>query len=152
MLANRRTIEGEAGVTPAESSGSQEDANALQDDEWGLVGDNLATVAFLELGDTVCATGEDENDGSGQTTEESHEAPIHGGHATGAPVSEHIVGEGGNEGGDDDDLEDQAGHGEVDTNIAVGLGGGYGAAGGLEDEADDIGGDEDPVEQLGLKA
>ena len=116
------------------------------------MGDDLAAVPLLQLGDTVGATGEDEDDGDRQAGKEGLEAPAKSGHAARAPVAEHVVGEGRDEDGDDDDLEDQAGHGNVDADAITGLGSGQGAASGLEDETDDIGGDEDPVEQLRLES
>jgi hypothetical protein len=48
-------------------------------------------------------------------------------------------------------LEDETGHGDIDTNAAVGAGG-HGTSGSLENEADNVEGDEDPVEKTGLEA
>lgn len=63
-----------------------------------------------------------------------------------AEEANHVVCEEEAEDEDDDNLEDQACEGDVDSGL-VGAGGhgGEGAAGGLEDEADYVGGDEDPV-------
>jgi hypothetical protein len=51
-------------------------------------------------------------------------------------------------------LQAQTGFGDVDARVDVGLGVGgcgEGAAGGLEDEAGDVCGDEEPVEEAGVE-
>lgn len=50
-------------------------------------------------------------------------------------------------------MEYEAREGDVDAGLVLAVGdGGHGAAGGLEDEADDVRGDEDPVEEFRVHA
>lgn len=152
-LGSSLAVKDEARMAEAERNGGDDDEDALEENKGHLVGDDLASIALPELGNTIGATGEDEQDAGEQAGEEGPLAPAHGAHAAGAPVAGHVVPKGGEEGDEDDDLEDEAGHGDVDAGLVGAAGvGGQGAAGGLEDEADDVGGDEDPVEELGLEA
>ena len=144
-------VEDETRVAEAESDGSKNNHDTLKDDEGDLVLDKITIITILQLGDTVDASGEDEDDGGGETGKEGLEAPAKVGGATRAPVADHVVTESDDEEEKDDDLQDQTSHGDVDTHVVVGRGG-HGTTGGLEDEADDIEGDEDPVEELGLEA
>ena len=82
------------------------------------------------------------------------QTPSEAGHAAGAVEADHVVGESSDESDNDDDLEDQTGHGDVDARVVgiVGFFCGDGTTGSLQDQADDVGGDEDPVEELGLEA
>lgn len=151
-------LEDKTRVTPGQGHGGQNNQGTLEHDEGDLVGDDLAGIALPELGDTVGATREDEEDGRGETAEEGGHPPAHVDHAARAPVAEHVVGKGEDEEEDDDHLEDQTRHGDINTHTATGIGfvaaglGGQGTAGSLEDETHDIGGDEDPDEELGLEA
>lgn len=143
---------GQTRVSPAKTEGSGSDKGTLEHNEWHLVLDDVSRVTLAKFGDTVAASGEDEGDGGGETGEEGLEAPGETGHAAGAPVSEHVVGKGGDEGDEDGDLEGETGHGDVDAGFIPRIGvGGHGTSGGLENETDDIGGDEDPVKELGLE-
>ncbi len=59
----------------------------------------------------------------------------------------------GDEDAEGEDLEGEAGEGDVDCDFGVaGGGGGEGAPGGLEDEGEDVAGDEEPVVESGLEA
>lgn len=110
-------VENETGVAPAKGNGSEEDDNTLEDDEGDLVLDQVAIVTVLELGDTVDASSEDENDGSAETGEEGGQAPAEGGGLVGADVSDHVVGEGADEEDEDDDLENETDHGDGHANV-----------------------------------
>lgn len=145
-------VEDETRVTEAESNSSKDNHDTLKDDERNLVLDELTIITILELSNTVDASSEDKDDGGRETGKEGLEAPAKVGGATRAPVSDHVVAESDDEEEEDDDLQDQTSHRDVDTNITAVVRGGHGTTGGLEDEADDIEGDEDPVEELGLEA
>lgn len=153
VLAGGLTVEDETRVAEAEEDGGHENEAALEGDEGTLVVHDVAGVPVLELGHAVGAAGEDEDDGAEEADEEGLHPPAEGLHAARPPVADHVVGEDCDEGHQDDDLQDQTGHGDVDAGVvgAVGVGR-QGTARGLQDQADDIGGDEDPVEELGLEA
>lgn len=140
-------------MSEAEHRRGQKHKDALQHDEGSLFLDELAVVAVLQLGNTVGATGQDEQRRRRQAGEEGSEAPAEAGGAAGAQVAEHVVAKGDDEEDQDDDLQAETGLGDVDAGL-VGAGGvgGHGAAGGLEGEADDVEGDKDVVEELGLEA
>lgn len=145
-------VENETGVAPAKGNSGKEDDDTLEDDEGDLVLDQVTIVAVLKLGDTVDASSEDEDDGGAETGEEGAQAPAESGGLLGADVSDHVVGEGNDEEDEDDDLENETNHGDGDAEVRVVVAGGEGTAGGLEDEADNVKGDEDPDEELGLEA
>jgi hypothetical protein len=138
-------------VSEAESDGSKNDDNTLKDDERNLMLDQVTIVTLTELSNTVDASSKDKDDGRRETEEENSHAPAKSLSLARSPVSDHVVGESGDEGNEDDNLEDKTSHGDINTNLAVGLGG-HGTTGGLEDKADDIEGDEDPDEELRLEA
>lgn len=155
-------LEDKTRVAKHQGDGSQKDEDTLEDNEGGLVRDDLTRVALPKLGDTVGATREDEQDSSRDTAEEGGHPPSEVDHAAGAPVAEHVIDKGDDEEEDDDDLEDQTGHGDVDAHITAGVGivgivaaaglGGQGTTGSLEDQTDNIGGDENPDKELRLEA
>lgn len=70
----------------------------------------------------------------------------------GAHVADHVIGKNDDEGSEDDDLEDKTSHGDIDAQVTAVVTGRHSTTGGLEDKADNIEGDEDPVEQLRLKS
>lgn len=145
-------VEDETRVAEAESDGSKDNHDTLKDDERDLVLDELTIITILQLGDTVDASSEDQDDGGRETGKEGLEAPAKVGGETRAHVADHVVAESDDEEEENDDLQDQTSHRDVDTNGRVAGRGGHGTTSGLEDEADDIEGDEDPVEELGLEA
>jgi hypothetical protein len=138
-------------VAKAKSDSSKDDDNTLENDEGDLVLDQITIVTLSELSNTVDASSEDEDNGSRETSEESNHAPAKGLGPVGSPVSDHVVGEDGDEDNEDNNLENETSHGDINTNVAVGAGG-HGTSGSLENEADDVEGDEDPVEKTGLEA
>lgn len=138
-------------MTKAKSDSGKDDDNTLENDEGDLVLDQIAIVTLSELSNTVDASSEDEDDGSRETSEKSNHAPAKSFGPAGSPISDHVVGEDGDEDNEDNNLEDETGHGDINTNAAVGAGG-HGTTGSLENEADDVEGDEDPVEKTGLEA
>ncbi|KAI9166612.1 Boty-Like Retrotransposon [Paramyrothecium foliicola] len=149
-LAGSLAVEDHSSVAEAEGDGGDNDDGTLEDDEWDLVGDELAVVAVAKLDDTVDASDQDEDGGAGQAGKEGVDAPAETSEATGHEVANHVVTKGADESDEDNDLEDEAGHGNIDTDIVALVGvARHGTAGGLQDEADDVGGDEDPVEELG---
>jgi hypothetical protein len=137
-------------VTKEESNSGNNNDNTLKDDERNLMLDQLTIVSLAELSNTVDTSSEDENDGSRETNKESNHAPTKSLSLPRSPVSDHVVGEGDDESNEDNDLEGKTGHGDINTNGAVAFGG-HGTTSGLEDQTDDIEGDEDPDEELRLK-
>jgi hypothetical protein len=138
-------------VTKEESNSGNNNDNTLKDDERNLMLDQLTIVSLAELSNTVDTSSEDENDGSRETNKESNHAPTKSLSLPRSPVSDHVVGEGDDESNEDNDLEGKTGHGDINTNGAVAFGG-HGTTSGLEDQTDDIEGDEDPDEELRLEA
>ena len=138
-------------MSEAESDGSKDNDDTLEDDERNLMLDQVTIVTLTELSNTVNASSEDKDDGGREAKEESSHAPAESLSLARSPVSDHVVGESGDEGNEDDDLEDKTSHGDINTNLAVGFSG-HGTTSGLEDKADDIEGDEDPDEELRLEA
>lgn len=139
-------------MAKAKSNSSQDDHNTLEDNKGDLVLDQVTIVTILELDNTEDTSSKNEDNGSGETNEESVDAPAKSRAITRAPVSEHVVGKGSNECSQDNDLKDQTSHGDVDTKVAVVIAGGQGTTGSLENEADDIERNENPVEELGLES
>jgi hypothetical protein len=138
-------------VAEAESNSSKNDDNALKNDKRNLMLDQITVITLTELSNTIDASSEDKNDGSGKTSKESSLTPAESLGVTRSPVSNHVVREGGDEDNKDDNLEDKTSHGDIDTNVAIRLGG-HGTTSSLEDETDDIEGDEDPVEEFRREA
>lgn len=143
-------------MAKAQSKRSENNDNTLKNNEGGLLANQLSVVAVLELGNTVGTTGENQEAGSGETGKESLISPSEARGSVDAQVADHVVGKGADEGSQDNDLQSQTGHGHVDAQVGGGAAlagvGGHGTAGGLEDEANDVKGDEDVVEQLGLES
>lgn len=139
-------------MAPKEGDSGEEDHNTLEDNERNLVLDHLTVITLAELSNTVDTSSENEEDRHAETDEEGLHAPAEVGGEPGAKVAEHVVGEGDDEEHEDDDLKGQTSHRDVDTGLRVVHDGGHGTAGGLEDQADDVEGEEDPVEELGLEA
>lgn len=146
-------LQSQARVSKAEHARGQKHKDALQDNKGSLFFDELAVVSVLQLSNTVGATGQDEQRCRRQAGEEGSEAPPKGGTAAGSQVAEHVVAKAGDEEDQDNDLQTETGQGDVDARLGGAGGvGGHGASGGLEGEADDVEGDEDVVEELGLEA
>ena len=148
-------VKHEGRVAAQQGDTGEDHHDALEDDERNLLAEEGAGVAVLELGDTVGAAGEDKEGGGEEAGEEDDGAP--GGKlaagAAGAGEADEVVGKGAEEDDEHNDLQGEARHGDVDAGAVVALLlGGEGAAGGLQDEADDVKGDEDPVEELGVEA
>ena len=137
----------------AQGKHGQHNQHALQRDEQALVADQLARVPLVELVAAVRAAGQDEQDGGAQGGEEDLHAQPEGGGEAGAEVAHHVVAEEAAKDDDDGHLQGKAGKSEVDAELrGAGRRGGEGAAGGLEAEAEEIGGDEDVVEEFGAHA
>lgn len=137
----------------AQSNNSKHNKNTLENNERNFLTDQLSIVSVPQLSDTECATSKNEQNGRGQTQEKGIEAPAKRLCAAGPQVPNHVVGEAAHKCGQDNDLQRQTGHGDVHADLVVAVGvGGQGAAGGLENQADDVEGDEDPVEELGVEA
>lgn len=130
------------------------DLHSLKANEQGLVGDEVrVSITLAQLVRPVDAAPKDEDDGKSQEAEEELEAHVNGHGASAAEVAKQVVAEERAKGEEHNDLEDEAGHGDIDADLAgAGAGGGEGAAGGLQDEADEVEGDEDPVEILWIEA
>jgi hypothetical protein len=153
-LVGCHAVKDEAGVGDAQAKGGEDDHNSLETDEHGLVRDDFRVdVSLAELVTPVDASRKNQDDGCGQEDEEDGHGAGYGGAGGAAEVAKEVVSEHDAKGKQDDDLEDQAGHGNVNANLAGASGGrGHAAAGGLEDEADNVGGDEDVVEEFGVEA
>jgi hypothetical protein len=172
-LVGCHAVKDEAGVGDAQAKGGEDDhtgelhvsrlswkgewyagLHSLETDEHGLVRDDFRVdVSLAELVTPVDASRKNQDDGCGQEDEEDGHGAGYGGAGGAAEVAKEVVSEHDAKGKQDDDLEDQAGHGNVNANLAGASGGrGHAAAGGLEDEADNVGGDEDVVEEFGVEA
>lgn len=154
-VLDRRLVKHQARAAKHERDAREHDHDALQHDEWRLLAEELASVAVLQLRDAVHAARQDE-DARGHEAAEKGDAPPRpelGAGAAGSRQPDHVVGKGDHEERNDNDLQDQAGHGDVDAGAAaVVLRRRERAANGLQDQAHDVKGDEDPVEQLRLDA
>lgn len=142
----------ETRVTEAQRNGSNHNHNTLEDDERNFLADQAAIVPILQLGDTVCASGKYEKDRRGQAEEKGVEAPTKASSAARPHISNHVVGKADDKGGQDNDLQSQTGHGDIDAEpiVAVRVAR-HGAASGLKNKTDGIKGNEDPVEQLRIE-
>lgn len=140
-------------MSKAKCDGRQEDNRAFQDDEGCLILNEALAISVLQFRHTVAATGQDEQRRGCQAGEEGSEAPAPCRGAARPEVADHVVCKGGDEGGQDDDLEAETCLGHIDTDL-VGARGvcRHGTACSLKSEADNIKGDEDVVKQLRLEA
>lgn len=131
-------------------AGGIKDLHSLQPNEQPLIRNLIRIrIPFTQLVDTVRAPREDQHDRQRQEPEKRLFATCQRPRDVGPRVADHVVGEEGAKGDEDDDLDDEAGHGEVDAHVgAARRGGAQGAAGGLKDEAEDVKGDEEPVDVL----
>lgn len=113
-------------------------------------------VSLAQLVNTVDAAHKDEDNGGGEAAEEETLATANGAAGVGldaADVAPHVVAKEDAKGEEQDDLQDESGEGDVDANVVgAGRDGGDGAAGGLQDEAEDISGDEEDPEEAGPDA
>jgi hypothetical protein len=150
-VCDLRLVKHKSRVTKEESNSGENYDDTLKDDERNLMLDQLTIVSLAKLSNTVDASSEDEYDGSRETNKESNHAPAKSLSLTRSPVSDHVVGKGGDESNEDDNLEGKTSHGDINTNGAVTFGG-HGTTSGLEDEADDVKRNEDPDEELRLEA
>ena len=153
LLLLRPLVKHQARMSKAKRNRSQHYRNAFKRNERGLLPDQLAIVSVLELSNTVRASRKDNENRRRQAAEKHLEAPAKDLCSAGAQVSNHVVGKGGDKGSQDNDLQGETGQGDVDARVLGVVGfGRQGTAGGLQDEADDVKGDEDPVEELRLEA
>jgi hypothetical protein len=110
----------------------------------------------MQLVDPERTPHEDEHDARELERQEEQQSPSVRERAAPLAVARgEIVGEEGDEDDQRHDLEDEAGEGDVDADldvVEVARDARDGAAGGLEDEGDDVEGDEDVVEELGAEA
>lgn len=146
-----RLVEDKTRVAEAEGNSSKNDDNTLKNDERDLVLDQVTVITLTELSNTIDASSEDKDNGTRETSKEGSLAPAEGLGMTRSPVSNHVIGECSDEDDKDNNLEDKTGHRDINTNIAIRLGR-HGTTSSLEDEADDVEGDKDPVEQCRLEA
>jgi hypothetical protein len=119
----------------------------------------MTAVSLIQLDESVRAPGQDQGDGEAHEAEEQPHAafdlvvagllpaPL------GAEIPDKEVAEEAAEEEDGEDLEAQPGEGEVYAHLALARrGGGEAAACALEDEGDEVAGDEDVVEEFGVEA
>lgn len=132
----------------------EHNVHSLESNKQSLVRNRFrVSVPLAQLIAPVQASYEDEHDGGRQRGEEEllprHQRP----RLERAPVPRHIVTEEDAEEGEHHDLQHEARHGDGKAGVTVALAhGGQGATRGLEDEADGVGGDEGPPEELGPEA
>lgn len=154
-VSDRRLVKHQARAAKHERDDGEHDHDALEHDERRLLAKERAGVAVLELRDAVRAARQDK-DARGDEAAEEGDAPPRaelGARAAGSRQADHVVGKGSHEEHNDNDLQDQAGHGDVDAGAAaVVLRRRERAANGLQDQAHDVKGDEEPVEELRLDA
>lgn len=145
-------VKGESRVTSVQKENSNAHHATFEADEEALVSEEGTEVTLAQLSNTVGASDEDEN---GREEEEDEESPhglvesVLGGRAS-SPSD--VVGEESAEAEESDDLEDEAGKGDVLADLdgsSVCTSRRQGTAHRLQDERDDIGGDEDPVKVSG---
>ena len=130
----------------------QEDSHSLQPDKQALVPQQIRVrIPLAQLIHTIRTPREDKHRRQRQEAkEEAHPAVDDVGAAAPRPqVADHVVGKTGAKDHQHKDLQAQTGEGEVDARLGgAAADGREGAAGGLEDEAEEVAGDEDPVEEL----
>ena len=133
--------------------------HSLQPDEQRLILDEVAAVPFVQLDESVRAPDQDQGDGEAHEAEEQPHAafdPVVAGllpARLGAEIPDQEVAEEAAEEEDGEDLEAQPGEGEVHAHLALARrGGGEAAARALEDERDEVAGDEDVVEEFWVEA
>lgn len=128
---------------------------ALEADEEALVSEEGTEVTLAQLSNTVGASDEDEDGGEEEEDQKSPHGLVEsvlGGRAS-SPGD--VVGEESKEADEGDDLEDEAGKGDVLADLygsSISTSGRQGTAHRLQDEGDDIGGDKDPVEVSGWES
>lgn len=108
------------------------------------------TVPIAQLVDTVNTPRQYQNDGQTQEPDEDFETWTHL-QLTGCfGVADSVIDGEGDEDTEGEDLEGEAGEGDVDRDVGLAGGDrGEGAAAGLEDEGEDVAGDEEPVVEPG---
>ena len=159
-LALEQLAEADGRVEEAEGGAGDDDHDALEADEEVLALHQGPVPAAAQLGDAEDAAPEDGEGGEGQGGEEAaellgaahadeHGVLVEGGGAEGAVAAERVDGEVGRDGDEDEqseDLEGQAGDHDVvarlDGLVLVRGDGGHAATDCLEDEGDDVAGDE----------
>lgn|SRR5688572_16511035 len=96
--------------------------HSFKTDEQSLVGDEIRVlVTFAKLVAAVEASAKDEDDGCGQTGKVDARSVIQRTSGTATEIADHVVTQRDNEEGQNDDLEDETGHGDVDTGLAASL-------------------------------
>jgi hypothetical protein len=165
VLANRAAERREAvsGVEDSKDTDSDDDHDTLEDNELGLVAHQLAPPSERQLGDTVDAADEDGKVGDNDRAHKQSEASLveqrHGlgGELVAATArAEHVLDEKVAEESEDNDLEDDSGNHQVCADVLQAGTGVCGrreaTAGALEDEREEIAGDEDACVPDGLEA
>jgi hypothetical protein len=108
-----------------------------------------AKISAAQLVDPVRAAQQDEDDGKGEEEEEELDAEVGLLQSVDAEVPDQVVGAERDKAEQREDLEGEAGQGNVDADVVLARRLGRGAAAaGLEGEGGDVAGDEDPVEEL----
>lgn len=102
-------------------------------------------VSFAQLITPESASAENHDDSRAQEAKEDAHACAQCTSRPAAEVSKQVVTEKHAEEDEDGDLQGETGHGDVDTGLAGALADGReGSSGGLEGEADNVGGDKYP--------
>lgn len=137
-------------MSKKQSHGSKNDEDSLEHNERDLLADQIPVVPILQLGYTIGATSQNQQGGGYETAEKGFQAPTKVPSAAKARISNHVVGEASRERSQNNDLEGETSHGDVDAQLVVP--GRYGTPCGLEGEAHDVEWNEDPVEECGIEA
>lgn len=130
------------------------DLHSFKTNEESLIGNQLrVTVSLAKLVTSESTTGQDEDNSKTEEAKEEAHTTAKGTAVAGAEVADQVVAEKNTEDYKNGNLECKTGHGNVDTCLAGTLADcRESTTSGLENEADEIGGDEDPPYKLGLDA
>jgi hypothetical protein len=147
-------------VSDHEAQHSNVDQHSLQADKKTFIRDLLRVrVPLTQLIDSVSTSRLDQDNSCCETSKKELLALADGLPCTTillallSNVAYHVVDEEDAEDGKDNDLQDETSHGDVDTSLGGAAGGGrHAAAGALEGKADDVEGDEDPVDDADREA
>lgn len=124
--------------------------HSFQRNEQVLIMDQRPTIPFTQLVNPVNTPDQDERDRNRQKNDKDLKRPRQGRrtrrHTLPFPVAVGILQAKGDEHHNGSDLERQTGNGDVDGGVASTVrSGGQRAADGLQDQGEDVAGDEDPV-------
>ena len=131
-----------------------ENLHSLQTDEQALVPDQVGVlVPLAQLVRPVDTPSLDEDDGQRKETEVEPSATVQGASRSALEIAYEVVSKSQTEEGENHDLQDETRQGYVDSSLAATRRDRRdGSTGGLEDKTDNVGGDEDVVEDFWSEA